>query len=97
MRRLQIVFTALLLFVPIAASRATEPGANQPARKTRTRNILLVTTDGLRWQEVFGGAEPALLNKEDGGVQKVDLLQKEFGGDTPGSATKTLYCRLCGM
>jgi hypothetical protein len=90
MRRLQIVFTALLLFVPIAASRATEPGANQPARKTRTRNILLVTTDGLRWQEVFGGADPALLNKEDGGVQKVDLLQKEFGGDTPENRRKTL-------
>jgi hypothetical protein len=90
MRCLQIVFTALLFFVPIAASRATEPGANQPARKTRTRNILLVTTDGLRWQEVFGGADPALLNKEDGGVQRVDLLQKEFGGDTTDDRRKTL-------
>jgi hypothetical protein len=90
MRRLHIVFTALLLLVPIAASRATEPGANQSARKTRTRNILLVTTDGLRWQEVFGGADPALLNKQDGGVQRVDLLQKEFGGDTPENRRKTL-------
>jgi hypothetical protein len=90
MRRLQFLFTALLLVVPIAASWATEPGANQPPLKPRTRNILLVTTDGLRWQEVFGGADPALLNKEDGGVQRVDLLQKEFGGDTPEIRRKTL-------
>ena len=31
-------------------------------------NVLLVTIDGLRWQEVFRGAEDALLNKEHGGV-----------------------------
>jgi hypothetical protein len=90
MRRLPIVFTAVLLAVPIAAGRATEPGANQPPRKPRTRNILLVTTDGLRWQEVFGGAEPALLNTEDGGVQRVDFLKDEFGGGSPENRRKTL-------
>jgi hypothetical protein len=90
MRRLPVVFTAVLLAVPIAAGRATEPGANQPPRKPRTRNILLVTTDGLRWQEVFGGAEPALLNTEDGGVQRVDFLKDEFGGGSPENRRKTL-------
>ncbi len=63
---------------------------NHPARKFRTRNILLVTTDGLRWQEVFGGADAALMNKENGGVQDVALLEQEFGGETPEKRRKAL-------
>ena len=49
-----------------------------------------MTTDGLRWQEVFGGADPALMNKENGGVADVDLLKKEFGGETPEIRRKAL-------
>jgi hypothetical protein len=90
MRSLRIVFTALLLAVSTVEGRATEPRDIQPARKTRTRNILLVTTDGLRWQEVFGGADAALLTKENGGVANVPLLQDEFGGETPENRRKKL-------
>lgn len=32
--------------------------------KLKTENVILVMTDGLRWQEVFKGADPALVNKE---------------------------------
>ena len=46
-----------------------EPRDGAATKKNRTRNILLVTTDGLRWQEVFRGADPALMNKENGGVE----------------------------
>lgn len=38
----------------------------QPA----TRNVLLVTMDGLRWQEVFRGADEAFINTEFGGVSE---------------------------
>src|SRR5687767_4144819 len=38
------------------------------AAEPKTRNVLLVTIDGVRWQEVFRGAEEALINKEHGGV-----------------------------
>ena len=31
-------------------------------------NVLVVTMDGMRWQEVFGGVQKGLLTKEDGGV-----------------------------
>ena len=38
------------------------------AEDSATRNVLLVTIDGLRWQEVFSGADAALLNSAaDGG------------------------------
>ena len=58
--------------------------------KLKTRNILLVTSDGLRWQEVFGGADSALMNKEDGGVVNPSLLKSEFGGDKPEVRRKLL-------
>jgi hypothetical protein len=32
----------------------------------KTRNVIFVMTDGMRWQEAFGGASAALLNKESG-------------------------------
>jgi hypothetical protein len=86
----RIVVAALILVLPTLAGRAAEPSESVAAVKTKTRNILLVTTDGLRWQEVFGGADPALMNKKAGGVENVDLLTEEFGGETPEVRRKAL-------
>jgi hypothetical protein len=33
-----------------------------------TRNVVLITIDGLRWQEVFRGADEAFINTEFGGI-----------------------------
>ena len=82
MKSVQIVLAALILVESIGAGRAAEPRETAAAVKTKTRNILLVTTDGLRWQEVFGGADPALMNKANGGVENINLLTEEFGGET---------------
>jgi hypothetical protein len=38
-----------------------------PALAGKTRNVVLIVSDGLRWQEVFSGADPALLNAKEGG------------------------------
>ncbi|MGI8992220.1 MAG: phosphoglyceromutase, partial [Bryobacteraceae bacterium] len=43
-----------------------------------TRRVLFVMTDGLRWQEVFNGADEALMNKENGGVADVDALKQAY-------------------
>jgi Type I phosphodiesterase / nucleotide pyrophosphatase len=90
MNSVQIVLAALILVVSIGAGRAAEPRERAAAVKTKTRNILLVTTDGLRWQEVFGGADPALMNKANGGVENINLLTEEFGGETPEVRRKAL-------
>lgn len=37
------------------------------AHAAKTRNVVLIVSDGLRWQEVFTGADPLLLNQKDGG------------------------------
>jgi hypothetical protein len=58
-----------------------------PARQTE--NVVLITTDGLRWQEVFSGAEEALLTK-DAGVAEPDALRREFWRDTPAARREAL-------
>ena len=35
---------------------------NKALAQTKTENIILVTLDGLRWQEIFEGADSALIN-----------------------------------
>lgn len=58
----------------------------------KTKNILLVTIDGLRWQEVFRGEEAALANKEFGGVSDKALvdLQAKYWADSAGDRRRTL-------
>lgn len=57
----------LLALLPIAASAA-------PA----TRNIILVTADGLRWQEVFHGIDPLLAHERSAGMDKAVERRKKY-------------------
>ena len=68
-----------------AAAAATLLGA--PAR--RTENVVLITTDGLRWQEVFAGADETLLTKEAGVAEPAEL-RREFWRDTPAARREAL-------
>jgi hypothetical protein len=45
-------------------------------------NVLIVTMDGMRWQELFGGLSPELLTKEAGGVSEASAIESRFGGRT---------------
>jgi hypothetical protein len=53
------------------------------AQQLKTENVILIMTDGLRWQEVFTGAEQALINKADGGVANVKSIEEQFWRETP--------------
>ena len=37
-------------------------------QEPKAANVLVVTLDGMRWQEVFGGLASELLTKEAGGI-----------------------------
>ncbi|MFK7743150.1 MAG: sulfatase-like hydrolase/transferase [Planctomycetota bacterium] len=52
--------------------------AATPSAQQSTENVLLVTLDGLRWQEVFHGADNAMLNKEHGGVRDILATRRSF-------------------
>jgi hypothetical protein len=57
----------------------------------RTRNVVLIVSDGLRWQEVFTGADPTLLNEAHGGIwDKEENLRREFWRDDPGERRRAL-------
>jgi hypothetical protein len=44
----------------------------------KTQNVVLIVSDGLRWQEVFQGADPLLLDAKNGGnwAEEADLKQR---------------------
>ena len=57
----------------------------------RTRNVVLIVSDGLRWQEVFTGADPTLLNEANGGIwEKEADLRREFWREDPGERRRAL-------
>ncbi len=54
------------------------------AEKRQTQNIILVTSDGLRWQEVFRGMDEAMKGAEAAGMKDdVDELRKKLWADSP--------------
>jgi len=60
-----------------------------PAR-LKTQNVFLIVSDGFRWQEVFNGAEEALMAKTNGGVKDVKALRAEFWRETPESRRQAI-------
>ena len=46
-------------------------------------NVVLVTIDGLRWQEVFSGADNELMNKDKGGVKDLLRARRLFWRGSP--------------
>jgi hypothetical protein len=49
--------------------------------QNKTENVFIITTDGFRWQEVFGGMDAELLEKKEF-VRNKDRLTKTFGAGT---------------
>lgn len=56
----------------------------------KTRNVVLIVTDGLRWQEVFRGAERALISRQPGGVRDTAFTRTAFWRDEVGDRRATL-------
>jgi hypothetical protein len=73
-----VLAAAIVLFASIAAA--------QP----KTKNIIFVMTDGLRWQEVFTGAEESLMTKENGGVTDIPGLKRAYWRETPEARREAL-------
>ena len=74
---------ATLALAPLALAAASEAVDASAAGDHRTRNVLVVTLDGLRWQELFSGYAAELSTKESGGVGSPDALARRFDAPTP--------------
>src|ERR1700758_2864728 len=51
---------------------AAAPPAAAPFGRHETRNVIIVTIDGVRWQEVFGGVDEQLAHSA--GMSKCEVL-----------------------
>src|SRR3954471_21172097 len=77
MNRLIAFIVVLVLCLASAAAHAAE-------------NVIFVTWDGFRWQELFGGAEEALLSKDLGGVPDVPGLRSSYWRESPDERRQAL-------
>ncbi len=73
---------AALVFALAAAAVASA----QPS----VANVIVVTMDGLRWQEVFAGMSPDYVTKDAGGVEDVESYTQRFGARTPAERRERL-------
>ena len=71
------------------------PAGAQP-HPPRTENVVLVTLDGMRWQEVFGGADTALFRQSHSYFADPPALQKQFGQGTAEQRRQALMPFLWG-
>jgi hypothetical protein len=76
-----VVIRSLVLW--LAALVPVVPRDPAPRAQTPVTHVLFITMDGMRWQEVFAGMDPALLTKPGGGVSDPAPLQARFGANTP--------------
>jgi Metalloenzyme superfamily len=74
---------AILLVAATSVPAATQVAAAAPMPAGKTRNVVLIVSDGLRWQEVFTGADPTLLNEKEGGswLSEADLKKRYWRPD----------------
>jgi hypothetical protein len=61
------------------------------AENDQDRNVFLITTDGLRWEEVFTGVDPQLINKEFGNIGNIDGFRAEFWAESPEERRRLLF------
>jgi hypothetical protein len=71
--------------------------AAAPALAGKTQNVVLIVSDGLRWQEVFTGADPSLLNDKAGGSWMAEPeLRQRYWRDDPTARRALLFPFLWG-
>ncbi len=86
MRIRHVVIVVLLAGVPAFVAQALAAGP-----RLKTENVILVMNDGVRWEEVFRGAEDLLLSTRPGGVKRPNELKRQFGQSTVEARREALF------
>ncbi len=60
------------------------------AQEAPNTKVVLITLDGLRWQELFTGADPLLINHEEY-VSDTTALKNRFWNDSPNERRELLF------
>lgn len=84
-----ILLAALAGAVPAAAM--TPPAPSDPLSGQNAANVILVTLDGVRVQEIFGGLDETIaLHDEQKVYSDMAAMRARFGGDTPEARREAL-------
>lgn len=71
------------IFLRVAIALLVLSSVLAAADKRQTENLILVTADGLRWQEVFRGIDPALMNAKEAGMENAGELRTKLWAESP--------------
>ncbi|MGB0650706.1 MAG: phosphoglyceromutase [Rhodothermales bacterium] len=88
-RLLLLVFTLLLMGGCSSPEEAVTTADSATALGDPVENVFLITLDGLRWEEVFTGADPWLLNNNDYTNNREEVASR-FWRDTPEARREAL-------
>jgi hypothetical protein len=87
----------IISLVLIAVIGSPSHGQTSLSQPLKTRNVVLIVADGLRWQEIFTGVEEDLMNDKAGGIwAKPEALRKEFWREDAQQRRETLFPFLWG-
>lgn len=73
----------ILITPPCVPAQSTDSGR-------KTNNVVLIMTDGFRWQELFRGADPALMDQADSPFADTAAIRAEFDGATAEARRRAL-------
>jgi Type I phosphodiesterase / nucleotide pyrophosphatase len=76
--------------IALAFALCNCPAPGQVGKPHKTQHIIFVMTDGLRWQEVFNGADASLMNKKNGKVTDEAALKKMYWRERPEARREAL-------
>lgn len=73
----------MTLILPAAARAQADRPAPTHDKPGVAANVVLVMIDGVRWQEVFTGADDRHFTKEAGKIEQPEPIRREFWRETP--------------
>lgn len=66
-----------------------------PTLVAQDHNVILVSVDGLRWQDLFRGVDPNLIRSDEAGMKGAAAVRERFGGE-PEESRRKLFPFLWG-
>jgi hypothetical protein len=91
---IQLMPRSFFLFALSAILASAAPSDAQTS--LRTENVVLIVSDGVRWQEIFRGADRPLMSRTPGGVSDTSALIATFWRDDIAARREALFPFLWG-
>lgn len=64
---------------------------NELSGQTKVENLILITTDGLRWQEIFKGVDTSICNNPQFNENNAASINADYGGPTEKDSREKLF------